>query len=553
VLSPAPRDSGHWTYHRPVHLSREPSVTDCATSLWPRIAVAFGALLLPLLLWLSRDFGVTWDEIHRQANGERIWLLYQGIVSAPATPAEHLYGGLFDVTAVGLQRVVPLNLYDVRHLLNATFGWLGIVCCGLLVGRVAGARAAVVAVASLALFPPYVGHAMNNPKDLPFAALATAVLAVIATLPRQFPYLPIKHVLWLGLTIGLCLAVRPGGLLFIGYVGLWVLSAILVNRDFDARRLALTALALAAVLAIAVIVPMPVWPYLWERPFIGVFEAAEGVSHYEWNGTVLFQGRDVSSRAVPWTYVPVWLIWTTPPVVLVGALLSLRALADAGWHRRATLGLWFGVIFPIVYVIVRQSTLYDGIRHLLFIVPPLVALAALGWDGLLHATTGRARAVAALVLAVGLTEPLIFQLRNHPNQASYFQPLVGGPAAAAGRFELDYWGNCLFQVVRQAGGLARATGTPVLVSGRLDRQLALNASRVPEVAVTQPARGVHELEVYLLRGRRAALREFSLREDVLWRVTTADGTPLCAVVPGPRYEALREALARRGALHLLPR
>jgi hypothetical protein len=517
---------------------------------WQRAALAVAVLLLPLLLWMSRDFGVTWDEIHRQANGERIWLLYQGIVKEPATPAEHLYGGLFDVAAVGLQRLLPLDLYDVRHLLNATFGWLGIVFCGLLVASVAGWRAATLGMILLALVPPYIAHAMNNPKDLPFATLATAVLALIVTLPRRFPYLPVKHAIALGAAIGLCLAVRPGGLLFVGYAGLWILSAVIANRDADVRHLAKTAAVFVGVVGLAFLVPTPVWPHLWERPIIGVFEAAEGVAHYEWTGTVLFQGHDVPADALPWTYAPVWLLWTTPPVVLAGALLSLADFVRANQRRAAIAGLWFAVVFPVVYVIARHSTLYDGIRHLLFVVPSLVALAAIGWEGALRAWPPRIRVAVALVLAVGLAEPLAFQLRNHPNQGVYFQPMVGGPAAVSTRFELDYWGNCLFQAMREAGEIGRAIDMPVTISGRQDRLLLLNAPRVPAVAVTRPDRGLHEIELYLLRGKRADLRAFSMRDDVLWRVTTHDGAPLCAVVRGPQYERLAAALASHGITRL---
>ena len=146
--------------------------TASAERRWRVAAWTIAAVLLPLMLWLSRDFGVTWDEIHRQANGERIWLLYQGIVREPATPAEHLYGGLFDVLAVALQPRLPLDLYDTRHLLNAFFGWLGIVGCGLVAARAGGGRAATLAMVLLAALPPYFGHAMNNPKDAPFAAMA---------------------------------------------------------------------------------------------------------------------------------------------------------------------------------------------------------------------------------------------------------------------------------------------------------------------------------------------------------------------------------------------
>jgi len=517
---------------------------------WRRAALAVAVLLLPLLLWMSRDFGVTWDEIHRQANGERIWLLYHGIVKEPATSAEHLYGGLFDVAAVGLQRLLPLDLYDVRHLLNAAFGWLGIVFCGLLIVPVAGWRAATLGMVLLAAVPPYIAHAMNNPKDLPFAAMATVVLAVIAALPRQFPYLPVKHAVALGVAIGLCLAVRPGGLLFVGYAGLWILSAVVANRDADVRRLARTAAFFVGMVGLAFVLPMPVWPYLWERPIIGVFEAAEGVAHYEWTSTVLFQGRDVPANALPWTYAPVWLIWTTPPVVLAGALLSLAEFARANRRRAAIAGLWFAVVFPVAYVIARHSTLYDGIRHLLFVVPPLVALAAIGWEGALRASPPRIRVAVAFVLAVGLAEPLMFQVRNHPNQGVYFQPLVGGPAAVATRFELDYWGNCLFQAMREVGEVGRAVGMPVSISGRQDRLLLLNAPRVPAVAVMRPNRGLHEIEIYLLRGKRADLKAFSMRDDVLWRVTTDDGAALCAVVRGPQYGRLAAALASHGIASL---
>ena len=42
-------------------------------------------------------------------------------------------------------------------------------------------------------------------------------------------------------------------------------------------------------------------------------------------------------------------------------------------------------IFPMALVIVQRSTLYDGVRHLLFIYPVIVALAAgggrRGWRG----------------------------------------------------------------------------------------------------------------------------------------------------------------------------
>jgi hypothetical protein len=509
-------------------------------------AVAVAVALLPLMIWMSRDFGVTWDEIHGQAYGERLHALYRGVPSEQSVELERLYGALFDASAVALQRIVPADLYVVRHGLNAFFGWLAIVGCGLLALRLHGTRAALLAMVLLALVPPFMGHSMNNGKDIPFAAMATLTLAGIAWLPERFPYLPVPHAIGLGLMVAAGLAVRPGALLFAGYTALWVVAAMWLARERSPRNVVWTGLSFTLLLVVAFLGPMPVWPALWDRPVVGILEAVEGVSRFDWTGTVLFRGRDVQATELPWSYAPIWLTWTTPPVVLAGLLLSLLGPRNAGLSRRLTVGLWFATVFPVAYVIARHSTLYDGVRHLLFILPPMAALAAAGWVAAVDRPMGVVRWTAIALLALGLAEPLVFQVRNHPNQAVYFQPFVGGPSAAYARFELDYWGNCLLQAMREVGDVGEAAGMPISVSGRQDRLLLLNAPRVHAVAVVPPNRGAHALEIYLLRGQRPYLRAFSMRDDILWQIRTADGAPLCAVTKGPQFDRLRAELDARG-------
>ena len=280
------------------------------------------------MLWLSPDFGVTFDEWNRQTHGEKIWSFYAGEVPASefAGTASRLYGGFFDVLAVGLQRVLPLDPFVVRHGLNATFGWLGVVFCGAWATRIAGRGVGLLAMAFLVLLPRYFGHAMNNPKDIPFAALATAALFVIAGIPARYPFLTWPRVAGLALTIGLALSVRPGGLLLLGYAGCALAVQVLRSRDFDWRRLAGTAARFALVALLAMTVPLPFWPWLQTRPYLGLIEALADVSNFEWNGSVLLDGRDVRATMLPWTYVPTWLLYTTPLVGLVGLALSLAQL-----------------------------------------------------------------------------------------------------------------------------------------------------------------------------------------------------------------------------------
>ena len=128
------------------------------------------------------------------------------------------------------------------------------------------------------------------------------------------------------------------------------------------------------------------------------------------------------------------------------ALLAYAPAVDslAWWPARAVLGdaaclaavLAF-VLLPGTYAIVRHLTLYDSIRHMYFIIPPFAVLAAAGWDMLLASSRRQIALVSAAAFAVGLAEPVVFQIRNHPNQTVYFSPLAGGPKGAFGRYDME--------------------------------------------------------------------------------------------------------------------
>ena len=522
--------------------------TTCSRTLPPWIAGTFALLLLPLMVWASGDYGVTWDEVPRQAYGEQIWQYYEGQRSLAHFRADrsgaHLYGGLFEIVAIGLQRVLDLDPFRVRHGWTAVVGWLGIVACGALGTRLAGRGAGLLAMVLLALTPPYWGHAMNNPKDVPFATTATIALVAMAAVPAAHPLLTWPRTVGLGLSIGAALAIRPGGLLLLGYAAVVLLVQGWRARPWTLGQLAQVGVRFAIVVGLATTVPLPFWPWLQHAPYVGLLEAAQGVSHFEWRGTMIFRGADVHSMHLPWTYIPVWLLVSMPLVVLAGGAVSLGVLFARRGRPVGVLGLAGAVVFPIAYVIARQSTLYDGLRHLLFVVPPLAVLAAVGWIALITVPRRPAAAAALAALAVGLAEPAAFSWRNHPNQVVYFNPIAGGPRGAVGQFELDYWGNCLYQAQQSVARLARTANMPIVVSGHRWRLMHANAGRLPQLVVRRPELAAHHLEIVLHRGSRAQVQALLGRGDVIERIQTADGATLCAVVPGPAFAELASRLGR---------
>jgi len=482
-------------------------------------------LLLPLFLAGSRDFGATWDEYQQHDKARRLLDYWTGIRPALDEPIDgaHLYGAPLDVVALTVAPRLGLDPYVAGHAVNAIVGWLGLVLAGLLAVRLFSYRHGVLTMALLAATPQYVAHSMNNPKDLPFATVATAVLLVMTWVRRTPPFLGLGAGALMALVLGLGLNVRAGALMLVGYLGVLVGYYASVAGRFNLRTLAPVALRVALVVCVAISIGWVAWPWAYDHPLTASLRATRELSRFPWIGIVLFGGADVPRGTLPWTYVPVWMWLSVPPVVLVGTLLSAAGLAGRVQQERLV-ALLACVIFPIVYIVGTGATLYDAIRHLLFVLPPMAILAAAGWLTAIEAASAGVRLVVAAILVAGLAEPLVFQWRNHPNQVVYVQPLAGGPAAAFGRYDLDYWGNCMLESMARLAMQPqrqplRVTGWPLLV-------LQMNASRFPGLAVVDgSSQAAYSIE--LVRGRRDHVFALKGMPDVVDRVTTSDGAVLC--------------------------
>jgi hypothetical protein len=509
-------------------------------------ATAAAILLLGAMLALSRDFGFTWDERFQQKYGEQLWDYYQGRIPRSDFDTDignqYLYGGLVELIAVAAQHAVTADTYVTRHMVNAAFGWLGIVFCGVLAARMFGVRAGWIAAALITLSPRYFGDAMNNPKDVPFAALAMATIYYTLTIGRRPPHLTWGHAAKLATAIALAINVRPLGLILLAYAAAFALfvacvAAVQSSASDRWRAVVATAGRMAVIALIAVPAGTLAWPWAQASPYLRPIEGFLFTSRASWaeGFYLLFGGETLGAGSVPWTYVPTWLVLALPPVVLVGLGLSIAL----GWRRGADAATaWVALaafaVAPVALAIVRHATIYDGIRHLLFVVPPLIVLAAAGWNAALDAAPP-ARAVAAVLLVLGLLEPLDFQIRNHPNQIVYFSPLTGGPRAAFGRYDMDYWANSVLQAVRWSAQVAERSRTALGVSGNPVQAVQADAGRYRSLWVAPRSSRDFHLDIRLLRGPRESLLEFAARPDILYRVTTADGTPLCIVLPGPAF------------------
>ncbi len=105
--------------------------------------------------------------------------------------------------------------------------------------------------------------------------------------------------------------------------------------------------------------------------------------------------------------------------------------------------------------------MYNGIRHFVFVTPPLAVLGGLagGWIAQRLARYGRpALAAAALLFAVGIASPVDDMVRLHPYEYTDFNRLAGGVAGARPYYMIDYWGLSVTQASRQLRALLTQRG-----------------------------------------------------------------------------------------------
>ena len=250
----------------------------------------------------------------------------------------------------------------------------------------------------------------------------------------------------------------------------------------------------------------------------------------QWSHYLLFDGEWIMSTDLPWTYLPKWLLYTSPLGVLLGLLFTVTVNRE---QRRAVILLAAAALFPWIYAVIKGSVLYDGMRHFLFIYPLGVILAAGGWTNLIRIFRQRQRLglVIVVCLAVfGFADPVRFHIKNHPNQVVYFNPLLGGVSGAFANFELDYWGNCYAEAVDWIEANHIGESYSVAGSGSGVHAIALYGSRFPRFRFAGNDLGANYY-IVVMRDSPARLRELVESPRIIHRVT-ADGVPLCIVESG---------------------
>jgi dolichyl-phosphate-mannose-protein mannosyltransferase len=441
-----------------------------------------------------RDYGLGWDDYTHAEYADLLLRMYgSGFKDTGALSFANLYmyGGGFDMAAALLHKVIPLELFETRRLLGAAVGVIGLAVTWRLGRRVGGPLAGLAALLLLALCPTFYGHMFMNPKDAPFAVAMVILMLGLVRLAEEYPQPSPRTILIVGLGAGLSIGCRIlGGLALVyalaGFMPLLLEEIHTHGAREAAHRFAHMLYVLLPGLIVGYLAMGLIWPWSIMEPG-NPFHALTYFSHFfEKPWKEMFDGALVSVPDMPWSYLPTLFALQLPEILLglliagvVGALMSLSRSDVAGRRKTILLMLTLAATLPLVVAMVKRPALYNGIRHFIFVIPPMAVLAgvafaqAMDW---LKANRRSWQPAALAIFAFGLLLPLGEMIRLHPYQYTHFNHIAGTVRSADNLYMLDYWGLALKQA---SDGLREEL---------IERQEAPPRGRKWKVAVCGPQR-----------------------------------------------------------------
>ncbi len=420
------------------------------------VVFIFFIIFLSIGLAVFDDYGLSWDErVYRQNGIVSYDYIFKGEDSLDEH-SEREYGAVFELLLIFGEKLLKLedsrDIYLMRHLLTFLVFYIGVFFFYLLCKYYFDSwKIGLLGSLFLIVSPRIFAHSFYNSRDL--FALSMFIISM---------YILVKYIdkktwlwaFWLALTSAILINIRMVGVLvpFLAFVFV-IVDLILKYKSKRTRNTIFSLVLYIFLLGFFIIL---FWPWLWKDPFnkfIQIFKTMTfNIPGYVIN---LYQGSYIDSRELPWHYIPVWIVITTPILYTLsffaGVFISIKYifknfLIYFKSLKRYDLIILIWFFLPLFAVIILKSNLYDAWRLMFFIYPALLILSLKGFVSLFDIIKikikGRAYTLLNVIIVISIALSLVsttrFMVKNHPFQNVYFNLLAGRDIK--NNFELDYWG-----------------------------------------------------------------------------------------------------------------
>lgn len=472
---------------------------DSLLNLKKYIVPAFFGLYLIIGLFVFDDYGVSWDEPIQRQHGQVSLDYIDKTFDNSATPRTEFelqtydyrsYGTFYQLCCEGIESLLGVTTdrgaYLVRHFMVFFLTWIATIFFYLLASfRFKEWYYALLATLFLVVSPRLFANSFYNPKDSILLAFFIIGMYVL------FRFLQKKTFGWavgFALITAIVINARILGIL----VPLLAISMIVfewIRAKNRSQYLKNHGAKFGVFFILSLIFTVLLWPFLWESPLSNFGYAFNSMKRYFWETDILYYGSLVKSTDLPWHYIPGWMLVTTPLLYIVFFFTGLynvlrrwlKTVKESaikiykGDRQKIDLLLLGWFFIPLMIVIILNSTLYDGWRHMYYIYPAFIMITTIGiahvvnWGQKKFSKKSSYKYLKPLFGAVliGATFFTIGRMvAQHPHQNVYFNLLAGSGESLDKNFEQEYWGLSTREVLDHLVSLDKSESLKVFASNK---------------------------------------------------------------------------------------
>ncbi len=275
---------------------------------------------------IFKDYGFNIDEKFHRLNGF-YWLNYiaqylnlSNLADLSETKLNTIYGFtlsdinfynkygiVFDVPAALLEIFfkieTPLGFYQLRHFLVFLYFILGLIFFYKIVSqRFGNENIAILSVVLFFMIPRVLGDSFQNTKDIVF--MTFMIISIYFAL-ESIKISTKKNIILFSLFAAITTSLRMFGLCLL--VTFILVQLVSIKKNNVKQIILNSFLSLISFIIFLIIV----WPLLWENTLSNFLSYFEILDSY-FNSKVFFLGNFYRSDLLPYTYLPFWILISTP-------------------------------------------------------------------------------------------------------------------------------------------------------------------------------------------------------------------------------------------------
>ena len=439
------------------------------------ISILFFFTVLIIGFLVFKDYGISLDERFHRSNAS-YWQKYvKSFIANPNSSAiinhnnllkEHVESGDDLTSSIPSLQPVPLaiiyeflveilnlknskDIYQFRHLFNFLIFFIGLVFFYFLIYKKYNSYFyALFGCSFLFLTPRFFSESFYNPQDILFLSLTIINMYTGINFLKK-PNL--KNTIIFSISSALAIDTRIMG--FISFFTILFLFFLKLLRSKIFLKTNLKYIFYVAPITFFFIVLF--WPYLWNDPLNNFIFAISKLTSAYFLVTNLYFGEYISSISIPWHYHIVWILITSPVIIIVlffvGFYVALFRIFKRLFELDNNLNdVWRGdnemsdiyfltmIILPI-YLFITKNIGYSGWRHLYFIYPSIIMLALYGFYYLNSYLKIRIiNFIIYFLILFNFSYLVYWNYKYHPYQYVYFNLIFKDKFD--NNFDKDYWG-----------------------------------------------------------------------------------------------------------------